>query len=323
MLGNPILDLVFAPWSTHALFAATRLNVFTVLAESPMTADELGARVGADVRIFPSLLNACVGIGFLHVKGGLYANARFADVHLVEGKPFYVGDLIEVMAIELADWQRLYDTVRQAPGAAEETPPAEPDPRRFTLAMNNVAMLGEAAALAEAVDLSACQTMADVGCGSGMYSVALCRRHPTLRAVLLDQEEVLDTTREIVRLHDLEKRIDTRAADITCDAYGENLDAVLLSDVLYHNEPVSRAILRPAYDALSPGGRLVIRGYYVNPECPDSPFGAIFALKLMVGDPSREPVTLPKLLRWIEETPFNEVKASPLTEQSTCITAVK
>lgn len=323
MLENPILDLIFAPWSIHTLFTATRLKVFTLLAETPMTTAEIGERVGADTRIFPSLLTACVGLGLLELKNGVYYNAHLSEVHLVEGRPLYVGDLIEVMAIELADWQHIYSMVRNSPEAPYSSPMTEPDTRRFTLAMNNLAMLGEAAALADAVDLSACTTMADVGCGSGMYSIALCRRYPALRALLLDRAEVLETTREIARLHSLEKRIDTRAADITRDAYGQNLDTVLLSDVLYHNEAVSRAILRSAYDAMSPGGRLVIRGYYVDPECTDSPFGAIFALKLMVGNPTRESITLPKLLRWIEETPFNEVEVFPLTERSTCITAVK
>jgi SAM-dependent methyltransferase len=323
MPGNPILDLAFAPWTTHAIFTATRLGVFTALAENPMAADELGARLGADRRIFPSLLNACVGMGLLHVRGRRYTNAHIADVHLVEGKPLYVGDLIEVMAVEMTDWQHLYDIVRQAPEAIGATPTAEPDPRRFTLAMNNVAMLGEAAALAEAVDLSVCRTMADVGCGSGAYSIAVCHRYPALRAVLLDRADVLETTREIMRRHNLENRIETRAADITRDLYGDQLDAVLLSDVLYHDESISRTILRSAHDAMSPGGQLIIRGYYDDPECPNSPYGAVFGLKLMVGDPGRELITLPKLLHWIEETPFHQVKTFPLTMQSTCITAVK
>ncbi len=189
--------------------------------------------------------------------------------------------------------------------------------------MNNLAMLGEAEALAAALDLSGCKTMADVGCGSGIYSVALCRHYPDLHAVLLDREDTLETTREIVRRHSLQDRIETRTADITQDTYGRNLDVVLLSDVLYQNEAISKTFLRSANLALAPGGRLVVRGYFSDPEGSQPLFGALFAVARLLSDPKREPITLPGLRGWIEETGFKNVRTFALTERSTCLIAVK
>ena len=42
MFGNVVLDLAFAPWAMNTLFAASRLRVFTLLAEQPLTADQCG-----------------------------------------------------------------------------------------------------------------------------------------------------------------------------------------------------------------------------------------------------------------------------------------
>jgi hypothetical protein len=195
--------------------------------------------------------------------------------------------------------------------------------RQFTLAMDNLAMLGEAKALAAAVDLSGCASMADVGCGSGIYSVELCLRYPGLRATLLDRGEVLETASEIVRKHGLENRVETRPRDITTDAYGQDLDVVLLSDVLYQDEAMCMTMLRSAHKALRQGGRLVVRGYYSDPGGSESVFGALFALNVLLGGPAREAITLGKVRDWIREAGFRDVSAFALTGRSSCLMAVK
>ncbi len=105
--------------------------------------------------------------------------------------------------------------------------------RRFTLAMHALGLLGEAAALEEAVDLTGRRDLIDVGCGSGVYSIHLCRRYPELRATLLDRPAVLEVAEEIVAASGVAERIALRPGDMLSDSYGEGRDVVLLSDVLY------------------------------------------------------------------------------------------
>ncbi len=322
MSGNPVLDLVFRPWSMNVLFAASRLRVFTLLATKAMTTAELVEILGAEPQLLTAVLDACAAMGLLHRTNGLYTNSHLSDAYLVEGRPLYVGDLMEVQAIEAAGWQTLYDAVAQKGNVVKE-PLLEVGPRRFTLAMNNIAMQGEANALASTLDLSGCGTMADVGCGSGMYSVALCLRNPSLRATLLDREDVLDTTREIIQQHGIHDRVETRSADITADSYGQDLDVVLLSDVLYQDKATCLTILRSAHTALVKGGRLVIRGYYSDPGESQSLFGALFVVHLLLSDPNREPITVPLLRTWVKEAGFKDLNVFALTERSTCLIAVK
>jgi SAM-dependent methyltransferase len=320
---DDILDLVFSPWPTQALFAASRLGIFTTLAQEPMTAAELGRRVGTRSHAFPALLDACVAMGLLHRTEDRYANSHLSDAHLVEGRPLYMGDFIDLLAFESPQWNVLYDALANKPHARPQTNESDFGRRRFTLAMHNLAMNGEATALAAAVDLDACKSMADVGCGSGMYSVALCCRWPGLRVTLLDHPDVLDTARDIVRQHGLADRIELRPADMTSDPYGQDLDAVLLSDVLYQNKATCLTILRSAYDALADGGRLVIRGYYCAPGGSESAFGALFALKLQLENPDREPISVATLSDWLGQTGFRKIHAFALTPRSTCLIATR
>jgi predicted O-methyltransferase YrrM len=288
-----------------------------------MSAEELSPRLGANRRILAALLDACVAMGLLERRNGGYANSHVADAHLVAGKPLYIGDFIEVQAFELPNCCGLYDVITGDQTDAGSARWNEFSARRFTLAMHNLAMTGEAEALATAVDLSGCETMVDVGCGSGMYTVALCQRNPALRATLLDQPEVLSVAMEVVRYHGITDRITAREADIATDAYGEGLDLVLLSDVLYQDRETVLSILRSAHSALATGGMLVIRGYFSDPGGTESLFGALFVVKLLASDPSREAISLPKLNEWLCEVGFKQISASALTARSTCLSAVR
>ena len=321
MFGNPVLDLAFAPWAANVLFAANRLRVFSLLAEGGLGVEELAERTGAAARLLTGLLDACVAMGLLRLHDDRYINSHIAEAYLVEGRPRYLGDIIEVMSVEARNFEGLYDLVVSGTGTSGRTTERTIDDHRFTMAMNNLGMLGEAEALAAAVDLSGCKKMADIGCGSGVYSIALCRKYGDLHATLLDRDKVLETTRKLVGESDVRDRIRTVPSDITEDSYGECLDLVLLSDVLYQEESICRNILRSAYAALREGGTLLVRGYFADPEGSQPLFGSLFTLVQLLDDPNRQTISVPLLRRWVEQAGFGNVKTSALTERSSCLIA--
>jgi SAM-dependent methyltransferase len=315
--------MIFTPWATGTLFCANQLKIFTRLAEKPMTAEELSEKLGAVSQALTTLLDTCTALKLLEKKNNRYANSLLSNIYLVEGSPLYLGDIIEVLSIESVKWGGLYDLVMGNNEEVLKKEVKEIPSHRFTMAMNNLAMMGEADALTNAVDLSDARKMVDAGCGSGIYSVTLCRHNPNLHATLLDKKEVLETTKKIIEKSNLQDRIKTRSADISKDTYGEQMDVVLLSDVLYQDAPLCQAILRSAYQALAPGGTLLVRGYYVNADenGSHSPFGSIFNLHQLISDPKRKIVSVSLLSEWSEQTGFKEVKTFPLTERSHCLIA--
>jgi len=319
---NP-LDLVFAPYSIYVLFTANRLKIFTLLAEREMTVDEIAESTGARIRLLEGLLDVCVALGLLRRQDNRYANSYMSNAYLVEGRPLYLGDIIEVQSIEAGNWERLYDLVRGSGKGGGEGVEREASPELFTRAMNNLGMLGEAAALANEVDLAGCRTMVDVGCGSGLYSITLCRHYPELKAILLDREEVLAITDRFIKKSSLQNRMSIRAADILKDPFGIDVDVVLLSDVLYQDKSTCIQILKSAYDALASDGLLIIRGYLTDPKGSQPLFGSLFALGRLLFDENREIISIPLLHSWIEQVGFKITASQALTERSTCIQARK
>src|SRR5262249_10178190 len=116
-----------------------------------------------------------------------------------------------------------------------------------------------ASSLARTLDLSRARTLLDVGGGSGAYAIALARRFPDLRVILLDLPETISFAAGKVREGGLEERIELRGGDFFRDPFPAPVDAVLFSNVLHDWAPSEvRSLLRKTYDSLAPGGRVFV-----------------------------------------------------------------
>ena len=317
----PITQWLSAYRTMMAVDLACELRVFTLLDGRPHTAADLATLTGTRLVPLTSLLDACVGLGLLSVEGGAYTDREAARVHFVEGRPLYCGDLFRVFAAEAPAWQGLRSVVMEQPPDGSGSDAGTIGVPQFTRAMHALGVLGEAEALTGAVDLTGRRNLVDVGCGSGVYSLALCRRYPELRATLIDQPQVLEVTIGYVTQNSLETRVTLMPADFLHDGYGEGRDVVLLSDVLYQESEACRTMLRLARESLVHGGILVIRGYFCNPGTGQGPFGALFDLDRLLTNPSREPLLIPRLLGWLGDAGFVGARSFPLTERSTCVVA--
>jgi len=317
MSDNPVLDTVFHSWRTSVITTACRLGVFSRLEGCRMSAEELARDTGSVPRLLEALLDACVAMGLLRHEEEGYFNSHQSSAYLVEGRPLYLGHILEVQAREAARWDRLLDMVKtgEAPAVPDEV--GEQD-RVFTLAMNDLGAHDEAEALATAVDLSRCRTLLDIGCGSGIYAIAICRHFPRIDATLIDREPVLRTTNALIDASGLADRIHTRPDDMTEGAIPGKADAVLLSDSLYFDRDVSMRVLESLRAALNPGGTLIIRGYYPDPGGSESLFGALFRLNLLLSNPERIPPTVRDISGQLAEAGFRNVRRFALTERSSC-----
>jgi predicted nicotinamide N-methyase len=258
-------------------------------------------------------------MGFLNLQNDRYTNSHFSHVYLREDAPYYIGDFIQLLHNESQQWNKLYQLVRTDEKQTDKQNPEE-NHRTFIKGMHNLGMSGEAHALAHAVDLSDCRLMVDAGGGSGLYSAILCQKYPGLKSIILDKSETLSITREMISDLNESGRIRVQEADITKDIFGEGIDVVLLSDVIY-DESVSELILRNAWNCLNQNGILIVRGYYSDRTNTGSLFGTLFVLNQLVFDPGRKIVTLTSLQKKISEIGFKITRISPLTELSFIILA--
>lgn len=324
-LGQPgeayaFQHLVWAYTVTGVLLAATELDLFTGLAAGPATAAELASRCGTLPRWTEKLLTACCAMGLVERDGAHYRNSSLAARYLVRGAPSYQGHII-LHQRRWERWQELAHRVRTgAAGPSEALGRAGRSAadrtaahRTWIYAMHDIAMAGQAEALAGAVSLAGRRRLCDVGGGPGTYALALCRRFPDLRAVVMDLPETEPIAREVIQSLGLADRVEFRAGDYLRDEYGRDNDVVLLSGVLHgESEPDCRLMLRKAHAALVPGGLALVQEIVLHEDGTGPLLPALFNLHMSNG----AAYSGSQIAGWLQEAGFAGVEVLPLTGYS-------
>jgi ubiquinone/menaquinone biosynthesis C-methylase UbiE len=172
------------------------------------------------------------------------------------------------------------------------------DARTFTTAQH-VGSLAAARVLADRVVPDRLPTgspgtgvirLLDVGGGSGAFSIALCRRFPTLRATILDFPAVVEVARAYRDEAAMQDRIDLVGGDAVGTPWPSGQHVVLMSyllSALGDEEPGSEveAVLAKAHDCLEPGGLLVVHDFMLDDAGPGPVAAALWFLQYLAYQP--------------------------------------
>jgi ubiquinone/menaquinone biosynthesis C-methylase UbiE len=165
-----------------------------------------------------------------------------------------------------------------------------------------------AADLAERLSLKGVKRVMDLGGGSGVVSMALLRRHPKLKAVVVDIENVCAAGRRIAEENQLQDRIEYHAADFLQDPLPPGFDMVVECDVDVYSE----ALMSKVWDALEPGGRFVIIDQLAPEEGVAPPTRVHWAFRGSLGDPRFRYLTPAEVKVQLEKAGFEIRGETPL-----------
>jgi SAM-dependent methyltransferase len=114
-------------------------------------------------------------------------------------------------------------------------------------------------------------TMLDIGGSHGFFSVALCRRHPGLRSVVLDLPEAVEQSAPLLAAENMGDRLVHRAGNALIEDLGvDEYDLILAFSLVHHfNAETNRALAARCARTLRPGGIYVI-GDKMRPESPSN-----------------------------------------------------
>jgi 3-hydroxy-5-methyl-1-naphthoate 3-O-methyltransferase len=235
----PLMQLTTGFWTFKTLAAAHELDMFTRLSGTDgTTSDELAAELGVDRRPAEMLLTGCAALGLLGKHGAAYANSPLAEEFLVRGKPYYFGGWVAMMDHRLyPGWGKLTEAIRTNRPTTWDPQRQQSffdgvDPELLTVlweAMHSLSTF-TARSLGTAVDLSTHSRLLDVGGGSGVYDIELCRLYPNLTATVYDLPDIAEFAAGKVKDAGLSERIATVTGDFFADpAFPSGHDVILLS----------------------------------------------------------------------------------------------
>jgi Predicted metal-binding protein len=263
-------DLATGYWFSEVLFTAVELNVFNLLESNGITIVEMAGTLNMPPFGLERFLQALGALGLLVCDGERYYNTKLASVYLIPGKSDYQGDSILWRKGLRSGWQDLAECLKA--GGRINFPVEEEGPeqlarriRKYINAMDNVARtkVEDILPFFEGLDLKG--EMLDVGTGSGAIASGFLERFPSLSATLLDIQEVLNYTRELMDKKGLGKRVaytPTNILEPWTVAKG-GFDLVILSNIIHaYSEEEIPPILDRAANCLKPGGILVIHDFF-------------------------------------------------------------
>jgi SAM-dependent methyltransferase len=253
----------------HALFGAPmarvtiagqKLGVFARLAKGPGTAPELAAELGLSPDGAMLLLDSLTALEHVDKRGDAYSLSRAARKWLDPGSDDYVGTYIEHSYDYWDWWAQLEDIVRTGKGIEiHEFAADDPHWDRYIRGQFELARISSPE-VAKALRLpDRPESLLDVAGGHGWYSAELCRRHPTLRATVLDLPGSAAVGRRIIAEQEMSDRVQHLEGDMMSADFGGPHDGALCFNIVHHlSAEQNVALLRRMHDALKPGGTVAV-----------------------------------------------------------------
>ena len=263
-----LIQMATGYWVSRAVYAAAKIGLADHLANGPKSAADLAGATGSHGPSLHRLMRTLASLGVLCEDDNHCFSLTSLGDALRCGAPGSARATILALAGEWwwRGWEHLPYCLETGKTGMEkafgtsvfEYLSTQPQDASYF----NEAMIGfhgaEPYAVAEAYDFSGCETVVDVGGGTGNLVAAILERHPRVRAILADLPHVVREVPAVIEPRGLADRVTVEAIDFFASV-PERGDVYLLSHVIHDwNEDQCLTILRNCRHAMTPASRLLI-----------------------------------------------------------------
>ncbi len=283
--GAEIFDIVQGFVRSQVLYALVSLDLPRRLMNGPKTPQALALSDGLSAARMEMLLQAGAGIGILRRhrdgrfgvtrKGAALCGVPGLEQMILHHGAFYrdMGDPVALLKGEAetelaAFWPYVF-------GAAGAVDPHVTKTYSDLMAESQALVARDTL---RAVSFDGVRRLVDVGGGSGAFLIEVAKTYEHVGLELFDLPAVMPSAQARIAKAGLEKRIVCTGASFKDDPLPDAMDAVSLVRVLYdHSDSDIATLLAKVFDALAPGGRLIVSEPMSGGRRPDPITDVYFA----------------------------------------------
>ncbi len=254
------------------LWAGVELDLYTHLSATPGgSLEKIASTIGLQRQPARILLTGLTALGLITKRDDAYFNAPLTEQRLVKGKPGYAAPILgwqaHIVYPGLQDFvaslkESANVGLRHFPGNGNtlyERLASQPQLERiFQEAMSALSRQANSFLL-EAYDFGCFTHLVDAGGGDGTNAMAFARKFPALQVTVFDSPSVCEIARRNIDQTGLSDRVGTHAGNFFAGPFPVGMDAILFSHILtIWSTERNTVLLRRAYEALPPGGAVLI-----------------------------------------------------------------
>lgn len=147
----------------------------------------------------------------------------------------------------------------------------------------------------------------DIGGGSGTWTIAFLRAHPSAEATLFDLPHVIPLAERRLAAVGLGARVKLVPGNFMTGSLPLGADLAWVSAIVHQNSRVENQVLfAKVFRILPPGGRIAIRDILMDESRTKPLAGALFALNMLVATEGGSTFTLGELREDLQKAGFTE-----------------
>ncbi|HKK40871.1 MAG TPA: methyltransferase [Bacteroidales bacterium] len=332
-----ILNVGMGFFASKTLLTAVKLNLFSVLATRPLTANDIKYEICLNGRGLLDFLDALVALGFLERKGkgdaAVYSNTNETNMFLDKNKMTYVGGILEMANNRLYPfWNYLEDALRTGSPQNEtrtgrktlfEEIYSDLDKtREFVNAMSGI-QADNFRIFANKFDFSSYRTLCDLGGAGAQLSVRVASQNPHMICVSYDLPPVSPIALENVSKMGMAERVKVQSGDFFTDTI-PSADVIVMGNILHgFGLEDKRKLIERAYNALPSGGAFVVIENIIDNERRNNSFGLLMSLNMLIESAEGFDFTEADFNDWVMEAGFDKTTIMPLAGPTSAVIAFK
>jgi len=320
VVAHGIYERLISMWATGVIEAAQGIGVFEGLVHGSATGEVLADRLGSDQRVTRVLCDALAVYGILDRHGAEFAVSKeVAECFLEGGLYSLAGKVRHDREVAWNAWRDLAETARRgtldANGTERANEISDADYEHLAGGINfwapPIVELLTTWLVARGWAASESYTIADVGCGTGIYSQLLLSEFPGALARGLDVKRVVPIAEAQAQRLGVAERFQALACDFFTDPWPAASDLVLLGNIFHlQDDHSARVLLHRAAAAVARDGVLCIVDHIVDRDgpltSPQDRFALLFAAS-MAATGGGDAHALAEYDEWLDEAGLRRI----------------
>ncbi len=297
-----ILQIASAFHQSKILLSACEFNFFSIIENEQKSAREIAIEAGTNERATERILNALTAMNLLVKNGANYSNTKGTRRFLVDTRPEYIGNMM-FLTHQWEKWGDLSNAVKTGNAIAYQNINEKDDEwtKSYVDSIYWRALM-KAPDVVSSINLHDINSILDLGCGSGIYSIELKKSKPSMKVSAIDYPNIINEASKHIDREGLSGQIELLSGDVYSDPIPGKYDAIFISHMLSNYAFWDNvALMHKLFDILNPGGKIIIQETIIDDLKISPEFATIDSVNLMVNTQSGDVFTETDLWMMLKE----------------------